>query len=107
MHYAEFAEDEVRAAPTPNRPRARGTSSLNIPQSAALLAAIKEYEASKWKVIGQKVGKPAKVRFRLAVPGPVHQAVLAHFLTHPTGVRAVCEGTFRRQSIDSRRSIVS
>ncbi|KAI9717903.1 MAG: hypothetical protein M1812_004430 [Candelaria pacifica] len=39
MHYAEFAEDE----------------------SAALLSAIKEYEASKWKVIGQKVGKPAKV----------------------------------------------
>ncbi|KAK8198633.1 hypothetical protein M8818_006500 [Zalaria obscura] len=38
MHYAEFAEDE----------------------SAALAAAIKEYEASKWKVIGQKVGKPAK-----------------------------------------------
>lgn len=26
-----------------------------------MLAAIKEYEASKWKVIGQKVGKPAKV----------------------------------------------
>ncbi|MCJ1350286.1 MAG: hypothetical protein MMC33_000267 [Icmadophila ericetorum] len=39
MHYADFAEDE----------------------SAALLAAIREYEASKWKVIGQKVGKPAKV----------------------------------------------
>ncbi|SLM35300.1 myb-like transcription factor [Lasallia pustulata] len=38
MHYAEFAEDE----------------------STALLAAIKEYEANKWKVIGQKVGKPAK-----------------------------------------------
>ncbi|MCJ1234648.1 hypothetical protein MMC14_002609 [Varicellaria rhodocarpa] len=38
MHYADFAEDE----------------------SAALLAAIREYEASKWKVIGQKVGKPAK-----------------------------------------------
>ena len=32
-----------------------------VDQSAALLAAIKEYEASKWKVIGQKVGKPAKV----------------------------------------------
>jgi len=29
-------------------------------QSAALLAAIKEYDANKWKVIGQKVGKPAK-----------------------------------------------
>ena len=42
MHYAEFAEDE----------------------SAALLAAIKDYEASKWKVIGQKVGKPAKVIMR-------------------------------------------
>lgn len=38
MHYAEFAEDE----------------------SAALLAAIKEYEANKWKAIGAKVGKPAK-----------------------------------------------
>ncbi|KAI9650790.1 hypothetical protein NHQ30_000821 [Ciborinia camelliae] len=40
MHYAEFAEDE----------------------SQALLAAIKDYEANKWKAIGQKVGKPAKVR---------------------------------------------
>ncbi|KAL5361959.1 hypothetical protein BJX96DRAFT_96096 [Aspergillus floccosus] len=38
MHYAEFAEDE----------------------SQALREAIKEYEANKWKVIGQKVGKPAK-----------------------------------------------
>ncbi|KAK3676604.1 hypothetical protein LTR78_003378 [Recurvomyces mirabilis] len=38
MHYAEFAEDE----------------------SATLLQAIKHYENNKWKVIGQKVGKPAK-----------------------------------------------
>lgn len=38
MHYAEFAEDE----------------------SAALLQAIKDYENNRWKVIGQKVGKPAK-----------------------------------------------
>ncbi|OQE20064.1 hypothetical protein PENSTE_c014G00309 [Penicillium steckii] len=38
MHYAEFAEDE----------------------SVKLRDAIKEYEANKWKVIGQKVGKPAK-----------------------------------------------
>jgi len=38
MHYAEFGEDE----------------------SAALLSAIREYDANKWKVIGQKVGKPAK-----------------------------------------------
>ncbi|KEF51929.1 uncharacterized protein A1O9_11919 [Exophiala aquamarina CBS 119918] len=38
MHYAEFAEDE----------------------SDAIRAAIKEYEANKWKAIGQKLGKPAK-----------------------------------------------
>ncbi|KAL6850580.1 hypothetical protein ACO1O0_007704 [Amphichorda felina] len=38
MHYAEFAEDE----------------------SQALMSAIKDYENNKWKVIGQKVGKPAK-----------------------------------------------
>jgi len=30
-------------------------------QGTALQAAIKEYEANKWKAIGQKVGKPAKV----------------------------------------------
>ncbi|KAK5129912.1 hypothetical protein LTR08_002713 [Meristemomyces frigidus] len=42
MHYAEFAEDEVS----------------NF--SAALLQAIKDYENNKWKVIGQKVGKPGK-----------------------------------------------
>lgn len=30
-------------------------------QSIALREAIREYEANKWKVIGQKVGKPAKV----------------------------------------------
>ena len=39
MHYAEFDGEE----------------------SAALLAAIKEYEANKWKFIGNKLGKPAKV----------------------------------------------
>lgn len=32
----------------------------NKSQSQALLNAIKEYENNKWKVIGQKVGKPAK-----------------------------------------------
>ncbi|KAL9124958.1 MAG: hypothetical protein Q9217_005773 [Psora testacea] len=53
MHYAEFAEDE----------------------SQALLNAIKEYEASKWKVIGQKVGKPAK---------PSHTEPMATQSTDPT-----------------------
>ena len=35
---------------------------LMLRQSQALLNAIKEYETNKWKVIGAKVGKPAKVR---------------------------------------------
>ena len=56
MHYADFAEDDVSFA---NNLYRSDTDSEN--QSAALMAAIKEYEASKWKVIGQKVGKPAKV----------------------------------------------
>ena len=56
MHYADFAEDDVSSA---NNLYRSDTDSGN--QSAALMAAIKEYEASKWKVIGQKVGKPAKV----------------------------------------------
>jgi len=68
MHYAEFAEDEVS-----NFVRlSRDTHSdggchdvLTWGQSAALLQAIKDYENNKWKVIGQKVGKPAKVSTRL------------------------------------------
>lgn len=69
MHYAEFGEDEVG-------PFVRFLAFLVVStifcflgvhrltrkkQSAALLAAIKEYDANKWKVIGQKVNKPAKV----------------------------------------------
>lgn len=56
MHYAEFAENDVRSVT--EQPSAECAETL---QSATLLAAIKDYEASKWKVIGQKVGKPAKV----------------------------------------------
>ncbi|KAI4150142.1 MAG: hypothetical protein L6R39_002337 [Caloplaca ligustica] len=41
--------------------RTEGSVKKHWYKSAALLAAIKEYEASKWKVIGAKVGKPAKV----------------------------------------------
>jgi len=36
---------------------------LTCAQSIKLRDAIKEYEANKWKVIGQKVGKPAKVSY--------------------------------------------
>ncbi len=35
--------------------------SLTLLQSVALANAIKEYENNKWKEIGKKVGKPAKV----------------------------------------------
>lgn len=58
MHYAEFAEDEVSGLLTPNVDVSLIDQSV---QSQALLNAIKEYENNKWKVIGQKVGKPAKV----------------------------------------------
>lgn len=40
--------------------RALQTLTNLAPQSQNLLSAIKEYENNKWKVIGQKVGKPAK-----------------------------------------------
>ena len=55
MHYAEFAEDEVRTQSS------QVEMAINPVQSAALRDAIKEYEANKWKAIGQKLGKPAKV----------------------------------------------
>lgn len=61
MHYAEFAEDEVSRSSAGRANIAQQDPEAQ--QSAALLNAIKEYEASKWKVIGQKVGKPAKVCF--------------------------------------------
>lgn len=58
MHYAEFAEDEVRLFALAQNP---SIFLLMLMQSQALLNAIKEYETNKWKVIGAKVGKPAKV----------------------------------------------
>src|SRR5271163_4405098 len=61
MHYAEFAEVEVSGWRDPEISQPIYTPS----QSIALREAIREYEANKWKVIGQKVGKPAKVRISL------------------------------------------
>lgn len=58
MHYAEFAEDEVSLSEQLGN---HSRPILIVKQSAALLAAIKEYDTNKWKAIGQKVGKPAKV----------------------------------------------
>ena len=55
MHYAEFAEDEVGS-------RVRFDEQVAYTQqSVALRDAIREYEANKWKAIGAKLGKPAKV----------------------------------------------
>ena len=59
MHYAEFAEDEVRLSA--GTARVRGRILTCNRQSTALLEAIRDYDANKWKVIGQKLGKPAKV----------------------------------------------
>lgn len=62
MHYAEFAEDEVRRPLRAISDAQYSTAnSPTMSQSQALMSAIKEYENNKWKVIGQKVGKPAKV----------------------------------------------
>lgn len=62
MHYAEFAEDEVSNFVRLTAGLSRWWNEiLTVVQSAALLQAIKDYENNKWKVIGQKVGKPAKV----------------------------------------------
>ena len=58
MHYAEFAENEVASFIMDDAPY---LTHKRAAQSQMLLNAIKEYEANKWKVIGQKVGKPAKV----------------------------------------------
>ena len=67
MHYADFAEDEVGRTIVMER-----TLVLTRPnQGAALLSAIKEYEASKWKIIGQKVGKPPKVGLPTNLTDPV------------------------------------
>lgn len=107
MHYAEFAEDEVGpsvVAVAPNRDEDYDDDEniLTPAQSAALLAAIKQYDNDKWKVIGAKVGKPAKVsvgiHFLLTlVPDPRTKADGKN----DTGLRAVCERTLWGENISS------
>jgi hypothetical protein len=67
MHYAEFDEQE----------------------SQALLAAIKEYDANKWKSIGTKLGKPAKVCLFFC-------SHVNHLLSHPQSTLL----TVRRQACE-------
>ena len=58
---------------------------LTLQQSVALLNAIKEYENNKWKEIGKKVGKPAKVK------KPGHVIIWVVTLTKYVGMRAICQ----------------
>ena len=73
MHYAEFAEDEVCSKPFPRSDVVDLTD-----QSVALRDAIRDYEANKWKVIGQKVGKPAKVWRSLVVQWQWDHLLMQH-----------------------------
>lgn len=101
MHYAEFGEDEVgpsvvTVAPDRDEGNADNVNMLTPAQSAALLAAIKQYDADKWKVIGAKVGKPAKVSdmWKMLFSLPTLQCRHEADRGHDTGLRAVCERTF-------------
>lgn len=58
MHYAEFNEDEVSLL---NQRLNDIMELIHVWQASMLREAIREYEANKWKTIGQKIGKPAKV----------------------------------------------
>ena len=81
MHYAEFAEDEVSTSQDASTFSSRD-------QTKALLEAIKEYEANKWKVIGQKLNKPAKVR-------PTQLTLFCDILIQVPGLRTICERSFQ------------
>lgn len=65
-------------------------------KSAALLSAIKEYEASKWKVIGAKVGKPAKVKKNPPTP----------FFPRLGSWELAADATYLRRVNSTRRSIL-
>ena len=54
-----------------------------------LLQAIKEYDANKWKHIGQKLGKPAKVCFLLQNAATCNGK---HMLILDAGLRAIRQG---------------
>ena len=91
MHYAEFAEDEVSLSKPIQR---HGEPILIWTQSTALLAAIKEYDANKWKAIGQKVGKPAKV-------GPDIPLCVPHLLRASTDCSRPASSMRKSTSVES------
>ena len=81
MHYAEFAPDEVSKSLG-----SRISPAYRLLQEVALREAIREYDANKWKVIGQKVGKPAKVwlagNHEYHLKADEHQACEQHAKEH-------------------------
>lgn len=69
-------------------------SASDVAQSVKLREAIKEYEANKWKVIGQKVGKPAKVSIGISYMSLCMSSNLRYF---PIGLRTVCQRAFQER----------
>lgn len=63
-------------------------NTTDMAQSIKLRDAIKEYEANKWKVIGQKVGKPAKVSDNFEQSSYDPRLI-------PAGLRAIRERTLQ------------
>lgn len=63
-------------------------------QSVALREAIKEYEANKWKVIGQKVGKPAKVSPKIFPLLSDRQHMLNQSCRHASNMQRNISGMF-------------
>jgi len=106
MHYAEFAEDEVRPMQIPYCHCAVMIKLTEYTTERSLIGGYQRVRGEQMEGDWPESGQTGKGR--IPSPGAVWcNLPCSLVLTDPTGVRAVCEGTFRRQSIDSRRSIVS
>lgn len=100
MHYAEFAEDEVSSFVRLSARLFGRVDVLTVSQSAALLQAIKDYENNKWKAIGARVGKPAKVRLIYPrISQPCNATVLRDSFQRPriTNIQQACEQFAKEQ----------
>jgi len=100
MHYAEFGDDEVSNFVRLTAGIFHWRHWLTIEQSAALLQAIKDYENNKWKVIGAKVGKPAKVSLLVehrAAATVAFAAIRRYYLDWPGFPWQACEQFAKEQ----------
>lgn len=65
---------------------------IDMSQSVKLRDAIKEYETNKWKVIGQKVGKPAKVcENSIIFASNANLFTTRHASSLPRSISRICE----------------